>query len=430
MYTRTYKSILLGLCLGLIGFGMSIPLEVKAVEYQTGDGYIYNTDCPGGILEDTLSYLYFYNTTDLTGANASGCSSLYPLASTTRASHIALPANHVKFYTGLGFSGTVIDDIVLTAYEDLPTESEIDSTRIDSVTPYDGELVATSTSHTIGATGNVSDNDWNSGSELKIHIENSNKAYQQCADVICSQLQIGAISLDFSYDIVVPAPFTYSSTTQSLPIGKYWVTTSIRKGSFCLLGACLSSREIFATSTTFTVATTTRADKLKDAVIEHLDGLSGTGGTFPNCSIGDFNLFMCGVDLIDYAFVPTSDAISYSINRLREGVLVKMPFGYATRFVHIVSNEATSTLPTTDIPIIIADSNNNMLVSTSTLFQPEDMLTGAGEILNDLKDPIYNKSARDVFEPIVNAVVAMTILMTIIADLLGSHNHIQQKNDN
>jgi len=218
------------------------------------------------------------------------------------------------------------------------------ATVIISVTPENAELLSTSSTQTIGATGRINENDLNNYSVLEIHIENSNYSFKQCADVICAGISSTGISLDFSYPLVVDSYFNYSSTTSSLPVGKYYMITKIRTGSYCLLGLCANTRTLVSTSTTFIIATTTKADKLKDAAINYVNDLNSDSDSFQNCGISDFNLFLCGSDLITYAFVPTSDSMDYMVDTLHDDILIHFPIGYLTDFISIISTSTVGTL--------------------------------------------------------------------------------------
>lgn len=221
-------------------------------------------------------------------------------------------------------------------------------TRIISTTPNNGQTVATSTTHTIGATGYLNSDDFNDYSELQIHLENSNNSFLQCADVICAGFSEGAISRDFSYDLLVSGSFSYSSTTQGLPTGKYWVTSKIVKGSFCFLGVCAFRETVFATSTTFTVATTTKLDKLKDDASEYIDTLTGSDSTFEDCTVVSFDFFTCMSDLVIYMFVPEPDAIQYLGDTLHDNILTHFPVGYVTDFVNVISTSTATSLTVID----------------------------------------------------------------------------------
>jgi len=259
------------------------------------------------------------------------------LASTTGTHYVTLNTYPGQEFVGFEYSyysngGTCSDLILING-----------QTSITTVTPYNGQILATSTTNTIGATGEVNDADWNSGSILEIHIENSAVSFQQ-ATVSYLALAQNPISLDFEYALVVPSSFTYSSTTAGLPIGKYWVTSKIKKGHFCLLEACLWTSTVYSTSTTFVISTTTRGDDIKEKAIEYIDSYDNQGSSFDDCTVTSFDFFNCFSDLFAYLFVPTPDAISYMGDRLHDEILTHFPLGYITDFVSILSTTTVGSL--------------------------------------------------------------------------------------
>jgi len=53
---------------------------------------------------------------------------------------------------------------------------------------------------------------------------------------------------------------------------------------------------------------------------------------------------LCGSDLITYAFVPTSDSLSYLGNTLHDSILIHFPIGYITDFISIISTSTVGSL--------------------------------------------------------------------------------------
>jgi hypothetical protein len=317
---------------------------------------------------------------------------------------------------------------LLAVDQDLPVIDNPNVTSITSVIPGNNETIATSTTNTIGANGFLASEDLNDYSKLKIHIASLGDqfVYGQCADVICATL---GFKRDFSYSLVTATGFNFASSTAGLPLGRYSLRATIEKGSFCVFGFCASTKELVATTTTFLVATTTRNDQLRERTLGFIDtynSMASTTTDFSACTIGAFNLLICGQDLLTWAFVPTSDSMSYTVETIKTGVLRKVPFGYVYRFVEILTDTASTTLPTFDIPLLYPNSNNQMAFATSTLFQPGDMLAGAGQVLDSIKDPIWGTGLKDTFEPIIKAIIAMLVLVTIVSDLLGMHRHSQE----
>lgn len=330
-------------------------------------------------------------------------------------------SDEVSYYEG-GWAVQFCSGECTESFSNVGEDIDVTGTKITSITPYDEQVIATSTSHTIGATGHLNAEDLNDYSALRIHIENSAVSYQQCADAFCATLANGALQRDFYYSLITATGFAYSSTTQGLPIGKYYVTTQIEKGDYCILGFCLSTVTVISTSTTFTVATTTKADKLKDSAKEYLDSLTSTNtNAFENCTIANFDLFLCGTDLITWSFVPTPDTISTNVELLRNDFINRVPIGYLTRTVNLFSATTTLALPAFNVPIRTGEST-----TTDTMyigFDMNDIVTGAGSQLDDIRDPYFNKNLRDIFEPIVQLIVAFAVLLVIIKDVTGSHRH-------
>jgi len=250
-------------------------------------------------------------------------------------------------------NGTQYGHIVFTYSGGIWTLSGVDpnSSEIQTVTPYNGQIVATSTNHTIGATGFLHEDDVNDYSAVRIHLENSNQSFLQCADVICAGFSENSISRDFYYQLFSETNFSYSSSTQGLPVGKYYVTTEITKGSFCLFGYCAFNTTVVSTSTTFVVATTTKLDKLKDNASQYIDTLSGGDPTFDDCTVTSFNFFTCMSDLVIYLFIPESDAIEYMGNQIYDDILTHFPLGYVTDFVSILSTSTVGSLTVLDATV-------------------------------------------------------------------------------
>lgn len=234
------------------------------------------------------------------------------------------------------------------------------STHIETVTPADGTTLATSTSYTIGATGAIASNDFNENSKLKIHIVNSASTLSKhCFDVICGApkdllwapgLSQNAITINLEYPLVIASPFSYSTTTTAnLPIGKYWVTTEIDTGTFCFWGICLGDKMLMSTSTTFIIASTTKADKLVQSTLDYgKDLASSTAPLFLHCGITDLDLASCGKDLLYWAFIPTNDSLAEDGIQIHDIVLSHWPIGYITDFIEIISTSTIGTLTVID----------------------------------------------------------------------------------
>ncbi len=113
---------------------------------------------------------------------------------------------------------------------------------------------------------------------------------------------------------------------------------------------------------------------------------------------------------------------------MKDGILVRVPWGYATRFITILANPATSTLPTFTTTIQIGAGSDMTPETTELTFDIGDMVTGGAALLASIEDPNHGKTAREIFEPIIKLVVALSVIITIVMDLMGSHKHAQENN--
>lgn len=234
---------------------------------------------------------------------------------------------------------------------------------ISSTTPYNNQIIATSSVNSIGVAGFLATKDFNSNSELDVNLKSTGQSflYSQCADVICSQL---GFSRDFVYPLSVQGFFVYSSTTKGLPVGVYTMTMKLLHGTDCFFDYCFSKNSVLTKVITFMVATSTSADLARQRTLNIIDQVSNVSSTtdFSACKIATFDLLPCGADLITYAFVPTSDAISANVQILHDDILIHFPLGYITDFVNIISTTTQGTLAVidTDIPSGIIGSGSHV----------------------------------------------------------------------
>lgn len=129
-----------------------------------------------------------------------------------------------------------------------------------------------------------------------------------------------------------------------------------------------------------------------------------------------------GFDMIDCLsglFVPDANQLQVITTSARDGILTRMPWGYITRSVVILSGTATSTLPS----FTTTFAQNNASDTTTLTFNPGDMLAGGGALLDSIEDPYTGATARTVFEPMIKLAVALMVILTIFADITGSHRH-------
>ncbi len=295
-------------------------------------------------------------------------------------------------------------------------------TRILTTTPQNGSVVATTTSLAIGYTGNLNSSNLGTNTKVDFHIQNGAQTFSQCADVQCVDFATGSFSYNHTQSLSSAGAFVFSDTLSNPPIGKYYMTIKVTTGANCLFGYCLSNNSVISTSTSFTVATSTVADNILDALRAEQARLAGSGtANFDACKISSFDLFSCGQDLLIYSFVPPPDSLAVVTDEAKNGFLSHAPFGYATRLVDILSTTTATALPSFSAPVRIGPSTTTDTILMT--FDINDIVSGAGTQLNNVRDPYYGKNIRDIAEPIVQLIVGIAVLLVIIKDTLGSHQH-------
>lgn len=387
-------------------------------------------DCGTVFSGGPYGYKGFFNDIEIFSTNGGGgfpCSGGPPFIATLNAS----PWNtngagilRFDFWTSPSFSGSPAHTFELffngsTTSSTWTSSGVADNTRIINTTPVG--TISSSTSPTLGYTGYLNINDIDSYSRVIYQLSNSNSSFQQCADVICSEFSQNSITITRTTNLATFGLFGDSTTTPPLPIGKYYVKITIQKGSYCLFGICAGHQDIYATTTSFLVATSTKIDKLKNSVSDYIAGLSSNANNFEDCSVLSFSFFSCFADLATLFFVPNTQSIQYAIDSTKTGFLAKPPFGYLTRFTDILVSSSTTALPAFTVPIRTQESTTTGTINLT--YDMNDMVLGAGTVLADTRDPYNGKNFKDIFLPIIQFIVAMSVLVVIVKDIMGSHKH-------
>ena len=120
-----------------------------------------------------------------------------------------------------------------------------------------------------------------------------------------------------------------------------------------------------------------------------------------------------------FLFVPDSNALNKTLTGFHDGVMVRIPWGYFTRFVAIMNTQGSSTLPAFVAHVQVGAGSDMTPEIESIHIDPGDMLQGANTLLENTRDPFYGKNLRDVMTPFVQLTVALAVLLYIITDLTG-----------
>lgn len=216
--------------------------------------------------------------------------------------------------------------------------------------------------------------------------------------------------------------YSYSTTTP-LADGNYRLEAWIEKTIFFgWIKNPFDSTQDQVISKQFIVGTSTLIGNLTQNGFNILNGtLVGESATSSLALVAQcnplgaygFNMVNCLAGL----FIPDSAQVSATIQGMRDGILTRLPWGYFTRFATILGSTATTSLPSYTVEF----AQNTAGDTTTLAFDPGDMLAGGGALVDSIHDPYNNKTLKDIFEPIVQLVVALLVLFTIVSDLTGSH---------
>ncbi len=293
-------------------------------------------------------------------------------------------------------------------------------TRIITTTPADQETVASSTTFTLGMTGYITPDDFGNGVGVNVHIRFRSMDVQPTG-------AFGGINQDLYWSLSSFGSIIQSTTTDlSAYVGNFTMYTAIEHPAFTVFGYGFFTRTLAQTLTQFVVGTSTQFGALQAQLQRKYIGLGGNYGlstTTPNsvCTplTGDFDLAACVMILV----IPDQQSLTDEWTSFQNGFLSKFPWGYVTRFGVIMTGNATDTLPTFTVTLPESSTTN-----TTLSFDPADIITGGGLILDGIQDPIYHKTTREIAEPIIDLLLAIAITLQIIFDLLGTfHNSESRK---
>lgn len=300
------------------------------------------------------------------------------------------------------------------------------TTHIETVTPEDASIQATSTSFTFGATGYVNEDDFTDNMKLKLRYSNGGFESTQLVGPSFALLQQPDSTGEIEWEITESGEFSFSTTTDIQIIGNYDMDTRITAPRFNLFGWGFLERELDTEHTYFIVSTSTAFGTLRDDVLRELDVFAGTASSTINTSVcnpisGNFSIVPC----VQILFVPDSNQLKNLLQGVHDTILVKFPWGYATRLAVIFSNNATTTPLTSFTVSFNTGPGSDMTPAYETLdFDMDDMVSGGAALLDTVEDTRgYGVSVRDVTEPFVQLFIGLSILIIIWHDIMAmGHN--------
>jgi len=276
-------------------------------------------------------------------------------------------------WLGIGNNGTS------TVYADCPT-----CTRIISTTPTNGSFFATSTSKVITTTHYINPDDWDPDYEYKVTYYYYPRKTYAFVDIIGSALAPFAQTNETIITGSGTGTTAFLATKLDV-IGIYDYEVKLTRsktGFFAPFTALFSSSnyQYERESGYYTAGTTTDYENLKnamnlgDSIVDRLAGC--TPFDFTNLELNASSTFMGCVGAL---FVPTRQDLENVGNVLRQGMLEKVPFGYATRIYDLLLSSSTviavpsitisfpDILPISDGTTLVLEVPNNVNDSVTML---------------------------------------------------------------
>ncbi len=349
---------------------------------------------------------------------------------------LGVPAAGVYFVVGLGTAHTFpvsynviwvqeVDSDGTNVY--IPNPLVDTTTRIVDFTPENGTTTANPVTFSLHAYVNPDDIGTFIGVRLTLHNIDQNV-------LLLGAFSPSDIYLLDGFDATSSGDF-YFSTTTTVGEGNYRLNAILERsylGGWILNPFSPINQNL---SHQFVVGQPTFIGNMSQNGFNELNSIfasstaTSTAANAQKCNVlnvSQFDIVGCGA----FLFVPGGDYLDISVQNLKNGVLTRLPWGYFTRMAAILNASTTAPLPSFTAVIQIGPGNTNTPATTSLTFDPGDMIAGAGTLVDSIRDPINNKSVKDIFEPMVQLTVALAVLFTIVADLTGSHRHHQEQVEN
>lgn len=310
-----------------------------------------------------------------------------------------------------------IEDLAFILYD---TEGEVidTTTRVVATEPDDLEVIATSTSATIGGTVYINPSEFDNADTWVVRVK-----YIKQSDLQAAVTYIDGLATILEFPISVSGESSYSTSTPVTEVGRYTMVTQIRKET--LFGSVIDwlgysqyydPNAVVTYNSTFVAATTTAYDNFIDLTAGRIDTFIASS-TISMSACTSWTSFSLG-DCLDLMFIPQSALIADIFTSFRDGFLRYAPFGYVTRMVDIVTGDFETELPS---PSYTFASDFPVSGLASTTFAFSDVWGNffvEGSALNDeLVSDHTGKNVWEIFEPFFQLMVLFALGIKIFNDL-------------
>lgn len=309
-----------------------------------------------------------------------------------------------------------------------PTPPDV-TTRIDSVEPYDGETVATTTPTTYGMEGYIATDDYKEGARVRLKLDR-NTDQQAVGALIAWESATGNYT---DFELTSDGAISISTTTveQLLGVereGEWHMRWEIQSPRFSVFGFTFFNETLVATSTTYIYGQPTGIDIVQQTQEDILQGIIDSAtDPLSNCqfdfsSILDFsatdNIYTCVVTMVSSMIIPNSQQAQLLVQGAKDSFLDKAPWGYATRVYEILSTDtSTTTLPS--IAFTVPDGlpgDEHVAID----FSPWEPIAGAITRIDTTEVETIDGSPLDMFLHWWNILWLIMFALWLIRELHGA----------
>ncbi len=306
------------------------------------------------------------------------------------------------------------------------------STRIISFTPENNATTTNPVPFEVRACVNSDDLSTIEGVQIRLHNIDQNVLF------LGSLSPSDIVLLDTGVD--TGGDFEFSTST-TLGEGNYRIEACINRtyfgyGAGSLFGYAFALNPFAdihnCQSHQFIVGTSTFIGNISQRIWgETNSALNGLSATSSEALARTCNPLGSSFDIrqcLAFLFIPDGQSLTSAFEDAKTGILTRMPWGYLTRFIVILSATSTSPLPSFTTVVQVGAGGDLTPATTSITMDMNDMITGGASVLDSIHDPIQGKSMRDVMYPIIQLIVALAVIITIIADIVKMSKSNSQHN--
>ncbi len=293
-------------------------------------------------------------------------------------------------------------------------------TQFLSFIPPPESVASSSLVFNIGLTGYLSSSDFAAGTAITLawrQITHNGETFVG--------LNSGAETGSVIFGVNGPGDYSLSTTTPIQSDGVYEAIVTITKPVLNIFGFDPSfgfaNTQIAQNIWNFTVGTSTPSERALAR-----QAIFSVGSQVGSTTVQDTSScnFLSGFNLSDCMIVllrPDPQTLSTDFQQLHDQVLTHVPWGYATRFLGILGEATTTSLPAWSATFVYGPPEN--LATDTISYDPGDMLAGGATIMSNIRDPNSGKNLRDITEPWLFLFLGITLIIIIFHDIMSMGHH-------